>query len=172
MFIHPVTRLIHTDSKTTAHFLTLVCGRISTMFQGAYLEDIWIIPSFPQGRVRENKPHRIIQRKQLFLIFQDQFIGRLIITDVCALLQTGICFMPFLINAEISGMCRMHIDAAQILLIRRIEQRQIFIQNRCVFLFKDLTIFRIHFVSISIVFTIILHLINKEKRKRLDASVI
>ena len=103
MFIHPITRLIYADPKTTAHFLSFVRCGIATMLQSANLKDIRVIPPFPQSRVRENKPYRIVQRQQLFFIFQNQFICGLIIADIRSVLQAGIRFMSLLVDAEITA---------------------------------------------------------------------
>ena len=170
--IHPVAGLIHAESKAAAHFLPLVGCRIAAMLQRADLEDIRIIPALPQGGMGENKTNRVVKRQQFLLIFQNQFVGRLIIADIRATLHFTVNLVVFFVDAEISGMGSMHIDAAQILLIRRIEQSQIFIQNRCIFLFKNPAIFRIHFVPVSIILPVILHLIDKEQGKGLDATII
>ena len=140
------------------------------MLQRADLEDIRIIPAFPQGGMGENKTNRVVKRQQFLLIFQNQFVGRLIIADIRATFHMTVNLVAFFVDAEISGMGSMYIDAAQILLIRRIEQSQIFIQNRCIFLFKNPAIFRIYFVSVSIILPVILHLIDKEQGKGLDAT--
>ena len=122
--------------------------------------------------MRKNKPHRIIKRQKFLFVLQNQVICRLIITDIRAAFQTGIGFTPLFVYAEISGMCGVNVNAAQILFIRSIKQRQIFIQNGNVFLFKHLTIFRIDLVSVGVILPVFFNFIDEEQRQSLDASLI
>ena len=79
--IHAVSVLIHAQTQTTAYFLPLLRGAVAVL-QGADLEDIRVIPAFPQGRVGEDEPGRLFKGQQTFLIFQDQVIGRNVIRHI------------------------------------------------------------------------------------------
>ena len=113
--------------------------------------------------MREDKAHRIAEGKKPLLVFQNQIVSRNIIALVTAALQRAVNLAAFLINAEITGMRFMHIDAAQILLIWRVEQSQILVQYIQIFLFKDLSVLGIGLIAILIILTILGNLVDEEQ---------
>ena len=66
-------------------------------------------------------------------------------------------------------MCPVNIYTPEILLIRCIEERKVFIKDRSIFFLKHLSVLRIYFVSIFIILSIIFYLINEEKRQAFDS---
>ena len=139
------------------------------MLQGTNLEYIRIIPSFAESRVGENKTYRILKGKQTFLVLQNQIICGNIVAFITATFQRTIYLMAFFVDAEVTGMRAVDINGAKILLIWRVKHSQVFIQNICVLLLEDISIFRIDFVAIFIVFTVFSDLINKEQGQGLNA---
>ena len=77
--------------------------------------------------------------------------------------------MAFFVDAEVTSMRAVDIDGTKILLIWRVEQCQILIQNICIFLLKNISVFGVDFVAIFVVFTILSNFINKEQRQSLNA---
>lgn len=114
--------------------------------------------------MREDKTHRGIERKQTFLVLQNEIIGRNIIAFISASFQTAVNLMPLFIDAEISGMSLGNINCPQILLVRCVEQCKILIQYINIFLLENLAVFRVNLVAILIVAAVFCNLVNKEQR--------
>ena len=54
------------------------------------------------------------------------------------------------------------------MLIWRVKQCQVFIQNVGIFLLEDITVFRVDFIAVFVVFTVFSNLINKEQGQGLN----
>ena len=75
--IHTVSVLVDAQTQPAAHFLALA-NLTAALLQGTDLEHIGVVPTFPQGGVREDKAHRGFFRitiQQQFLVFHNQVIG-------------------------------------------------------------------------------------------------
>ncbi len=64
---------VYAKTHTTAYFLAFLYFTTG-IFQCANLKYIWIIPTFFQGRVRENKAYRFFKTQQPFLVFHNQIV--------------------------------------------------------------------------------------------------
>ena len=106
--IHAVPILVHAQTQSTAYFLPLLRGAVAVL-QGADLEHIRVIPTFPQCGVGEDEPGRLFKGQQTFLVFQDQIIGRNVIRHIRATLDRTVDAVTFLVDAEIALMDIMHI---------------------------------------------------------------
>ena len=119
--------------------------------------------------MREDKAYRVLKGEQPLLVLQDQIICGNIIAFITATFQRTIYFMAFFVDAEITGMRAVDINGAKILLIWRVKQCQVFIQNVIIFLLEDLSVFGVDLIAIFIIFTVFSDLINKEKGQGLNA---
>ena len=122
----------------------------------------------------EDKPCRFVKRKQPFLVLQYQVVSRNIVRELAATLELAVHAAPgSLVDAEIALMYPMNIAAGglQILLIRRIKQCNVLIQNGNILLFKHHAVFAKYLVAIFIVLAIFCHLVNEEQGQALDAHV-
>ena len=171
--VHTVATLIHAQTQATAHFLTF-SGLACSVFQSANLEDIRVVPAFPQGRMGEDKPGGFLEGKQAFLVFENQVISGDILGKFAAALNLAVYSAPGLfVDAEIAlvNVSRLPAKVAKILLIRGIFQRQIFVQDMEILLLKHLTVFTQLFVAVLVVLTVFGHLIDEEQRKGFDSHV-
>src|SRR5574344_1031770 len=74
LIVHAVALLIHTDTQSAPHFLSLTNAALC-MPECANLKYIRIIPALAQCRMGEDKPRRLVKRQQSFLVFQDKVVG-------------------------------------------------------------------------------------------------
>jgi len=65
--VHSNAVPVHTQTQSSAYLLTLGHGGIGVT-QRADLENIRVVPTFPQGRVREDKPRGLIETQQTLLV--------------------------------------------------------------------------------------------------------
>ena len=92
------TILVHAQTHTTTNLLTLLCLVVGVL-QGAYLKNIWIIPTFLQCRVREDEAYWLFQRQQAFLVLHDKVKSTFLIL---ALLVARVNGFPLLVHREIA----------------------------------------------------------------------
>ena len=173
LHIHTVAVLVDAKTQTATDFLPL-CGIAVRMLQSADLEHIRVVPALAQSRVGENEPRRFFKGQQPFLVFQNQVIRRYIIGELAAALELAVNAAPgFLINAKIPLVYAADIAAGrlQILLVRRIEQGCILVQNADVLLLKHLAVLAQNLVAVSVILSIFGDLINKEQGQALDALI-
>ena len=111
------------------------------MFQCADLEHVGIVPTFPQGRVGENKAYRVAEGKQALLILHDQVIGGNIVAFVAAAFGGTVHLPPLFVDGEISCVGLVGVNASEVLLIGRVENGQILIEDGEVFLLEHLSVF-------------------------------
>ncbi len=64
------------------------------------------------------------------------------------------------------------VNAAEILLIRRIEERELLVQNILVFLLENFSVHGVDFVPVLVVLAVFGYFVDKKQRQRLDAAVI
>ena len=63
----------------------------------------------------------------------------------------------------------VNLNAAEILLVGRVVQRQVFVQNVGVLLLKNFAILGVGFIAIAVIFAVLCYFINEKQRKRFDA---
>ena len=136
--------------------------RAAAMLQGANLEHVRIIPALTKSRVRENEAYRVFKGEQPFFVLQNQIVSRNIVAFITATFQRTVYLATFLVNAEITGVCAVDINGAEVLLVWCMKQCQVFIQNICIFLLEDFSVFGVDLIAVFIVFTVFCNLINKE----------
>ena len=165
--IHAVSLLIHTDTQASPHLLTLGCSTIR-MAEGTNLENVWIIPTLTQGRVREDESCRFIKAQQTFLVFQNQVVCRDIIRRVISSLHITIHSMTFLIYREVTIMYLLYRESLQILLIVIFKQRQVLIQIAIILILEHLPQVTLYYFPTLIISFVVGHFIDKEQREGLD----
>ena len=77
----------------------------------------------------------------------------------------------FFINTEIALVGVGDFNAAEIFLIRRIEQSQILVQNVVVFFFKDTPVLTEQLVSVLIILAVLCNLVNEKQGKHFDSHI-
>lgn len=102
-FVHALAVLVDAQAQTAPDFLTAANFRFALRFQCADLERIRVIPALAQGRVREDKPHRLVQAQQAFLVAHNQVVGVGVVAGLglavnLALHKAG--FLPFFLSIE------------------------------------------------------------------------
>ena len=145
------------------------------MPKGANLEDIGVVPAFPEGGVGEDKACRFLKAEEPFFVFEDQIIGGDIIGKLTAALELTVhAAAGLLVDAEVALMNGGNIAAGgtEILLIGRVEELDMVIQNADILLLEDFPILPRDFVTVFIVLSVLGYLIDEEQGQGLDAHVI
>ena len=96
------------------------------MLERADDKHIRVVPTFAQGRVREDEAHRLVKREQSLLILQDQVIGIHVVRNPCVLAARGDSrihlTLAFLVDGKIAAVCFIGRNAFQVLDVRRLNQ--------------------------------------------------
>ena len=170
--IHAVAVLIDTQTQTSAYLLTFGNGVVGVL-QGANLEDIWIVPAFPQSGVGEDEAGRFLEGQQPLLVFQNQFVGRNIVRKLAAFFGGAVdAAARLLVDAEITTMDFGYIipGGFQVSLVGRVEQLNVVVGNINVLLLKHFAVFAQDFIAVLVILAIFGDFINEEQREGLDAS--
>ena len=116
--IHPLALLVDAQAQAAPNLLATADLRFALGLQGADLEHIWVVPTFPKGRVGEDKPHRLVQAEQPLLILHNQVVGIGIIRGlgfaVHLTLHKASLLALFLVDGEVALVGLMGGDFVQI----------------------------------------------------------
>ena len=170
--IHAVAVLVDAQAQATAHFLPL-CNVAVGVLQGANLEDIGVVPTFPQGGMGEDEAGRLLEGQQPLLVFQNQFVGRNIIGELAAFLGSAVdAAARLLVDAEITTMDFGYIipGGFQVSLVGRVEQLDVVVGNINILLLKHLAVFAQNFIAVLVILTVFGNFINEEQGEGLNAS--
>ena len=119
--VHAFASLVDAEAQAAAHFLALA-HLAAALLQGADLEHIGVVPTFPQGGVGEDKPHRRalgVKVQQQFLVFHDKVVGIGVIRGLgLAVTEFAVGHAAFLVNREVPGVGLLGRDGPEILKIR------------------------------------------------------
>lgn len=169
--IHPVAILVHAEPESPPDLLPLLRRRVAAVLERADLEDVRVVPSFPQGRVREDEAHGIVEREQPLLVLQYQVVGGRIVALVAATLELAVDLAALLVDAEVARMRAVHVDGPEVALVGRVEQRQVLIQDVRVLLLEDVAVLGVRLVAVLVVPAVLRHLVDEEQGQALDAPV-
>ena len=167
--VHTDTALVHAQAEAAAHLLPLLRRGISAVLQGADLKYIGIVPALPQGRVREDEAHRILKGQQPLLVLQNQVVGGDVVAFITAAFEGAVHLPAFFVDAEISGVGPVSLDALEVLRIRCAAKGQILVQNVGVFPLEDLAVFGVDLLTVGIVPAVLCHFVNEKQREGFDA---
>lgn len=127
-FVHALAVLVDAQAQTAPDFLTAADFRFPLRFQRADLEHIRVIPALAQGRVREDKPHRLVQTQQAFLVAHNQVVGVGVVAGLglavnLALHKAGFLAL-FLVDGKIPLMAAVGVHTVQVRPIRSKSKAQ------------------------------------------------
>jgi len=139
--VHAVAALIHAQAHTAPDLLTFLSRAVGVL-ERTNLKHIRIVPALTKSGMGKDEPRRLVEGKQTLFVFQNQIIGGDIVGELRATLGRAVDGMPGLfINAEIALVRVGNINTAQILLIRRIEKRDVLIEYADILLLKHFSVF-------------------------------
>ena len=169
LVIHAVAVLVHAEAQAASHFLPFVHFRVRVA-QRADLEYFRIVPPLAQSRMRKDKPCRLVEAQQAFLVFQNQVVGGNVVRKVAFLSRLAVDgSSAFLVYREIAVVYLFGAETEQISLVSVVKQRKMFVQQVRIFLFEDLLEHAFHLVALFVVAFILCHFVDEKERKRLNA---
>ncbi len=161
---------IDTKTQATPYLLPLLRSTIG-LAQGANLEHIGVVPALAQCRVGEYEADRLLETEQPLLVLENQVVCRDIVGIGLAPLDLTIDRTPALVDREIAGVGAVRLDGGQIGIIVRVVQIEVLVEQGQVFLLEYLTILAQLLIALGIVEAIVGHLVEEEKRERLDSAL-
>ena len=115
--------------------------------------------------MRKDKSNWRVERQQSLFVFQNEIVGRNIIALIRSAPRRTVDFSPtFFVDRKIPRMCRVDVDALEVLFVWRIEQRNEFIINVFILFLEHFAIFGIDLIAIAAVFSVFRHFVDEEQR--------
>ena len=116
--------VVNAEAQAAAYFMALLRDAVG-LSKRADLEDVWIVPTFSQGRMGEDETNgRIgwVETQQSFLVLHDQVVGRHIVASGLLLLVAVLAALGLGVDGEVTLVGLADRDAVEILPIFRFEQ--------------------------------------------------